>query len=513
MEKYKELNNSSDLGQNKDLYTKIRRNSLYILIERSLAPIINFLITVYIIRKLTVNDYGIYNILLAIMGYISLFSSFGLPNIFKRYIPEFYEKKQISNLKTLVVKSLILRFMFSTAIIVIILVFSAQIGSLFKFKEALKYLTIFAIAIIFYLQTSLLSITLTSIFHHKRYVIAQISYVLFRASIIYYLIKTGRGLFGLLIAESIAFVFLFLLLGIFYQKSIQSHSREEKKDFPVKRIVRFGSFDFFNEMGAQVLSKTTDYFVISAFLSPVAVGIYAFADRALQIISHFLPQSIFMDLIQPAFFTKYAQNSEPKSLNNTFNFLVKINAFFVIPLIMGVLVVGDKFILYVFGNKYIEALPVLLIFASFGALNAFQFPLGLVVRSIERVEINLYSKIFAIYNLVLDIIVVKTFGIIGVALVTSSAILFKNIFIFIFARRYTYLSICWYSILKIGINSFLMGVVLFFMKTVINNIYSFFMIIILGIIVYLLISYFNKVFNEGERKTINMILQRPIFVF
>jgi len=350
-------------------------------------------------------------------------------------------------------------------------------------------------------------------FRHKRYVISQVSFVLFRAGIIYYFIKTGKGLIGLLISESVSYIFLFVLLRIFYQKSIVKNPEEKKVDFPKKRIIRFGSFDFFNEMGAQILNKSTDYFVISAFLNPAAVGLYAFANRIIKQISHILPQSLFMNLIQPAFFTRYTQNNDSRTLNRSFNFLIKINTFFVMPLFVGIAVLGDKLIFLVFDAKYIEAHPLLIIFAAFLVINAFQFPLGLVVRSIERVEINLYSKIFAIYNLILDIIVVRPFGIIGIAIVTSTAVLFKNIFIFIFTRRHTYLNICWHSIIKIGINSFIMGSLLFLLEPRIKNVYSFFITVIIGIIIYFIISYLNKVFNEDERKTINMILPKPIFVF
>ena len=98
------------LKQGEDFYLQVREKSLYTIIERISSPIITFLISVYIIRSLSVTDYGIYNTLLAIMGYVALFSSFGLANIFERFIPEFARKKEIAMLKKLVDKSLLLRF-------------------------------------------------------------------------------------------------------------------------------------------------------------------------------------------------------------------------------------------------------------------------------------------------------------------------------------------------------------------------------------------------------------------
>lgn len=513
MGKSEEFDISYGLYEKKDLYSLIRKNSLYVILERLIVPIINIVITIYIIRKLAITDYGIYNILFALMGYISLFSSFGLPNIFKRYIPEFFERNQISNLRYLVIKGLILRLLFSSILILIVLIFSRQLESLFHLEQGLKYLAIFAIAIIFSLQTNLLNITLTSAFHHKKCFIGQISYAMFRGVVIYTLLKIGKGLVGLLIAESLAFVFLFVIQSFFYKRLISNYPKDEKADFPLKRVIRFGGFDFFNEMGAKVLSKSTDYFVISAFLSPVSVGLYAFADRIMRHISHILPHFFFMNLIQPAFYAKYTQSDDSEILNRAFYFLVKINSFFVIPLFVGIVLLGDKLIFYVFDPKYMQAFPILIVIATFGALDAFLYPIGLVVRSIERVEINLYSKIFAIYNLILDIIVVKPFGIMGVAIVTSTAFLFKNIFSFILTRRHTPLNICWHSLIKVIVNAIIMGITLFLLESYIKNVLSFVLVIITGIIIYSTMSYFNKVFSEQERKIINKILPKPIFIF
>jgi len=494
------------------VYTLIRKNTFYILIERSLVPIINFLITIYIIRKLTINEYGIYNILLAIMGYISLISSLGIHSIFQRYIPEFFHKKQIANLKKLIKQGLLLRFILAAGIILISLLFFAElIGKLFKFKDAFQYLAIFSIAIIFYIESGLLSSVLTSVFRHKKYVIAKIGYVIFRGSILYYLLMTGQGLLGILIAESISFGFLFILQALYYRRFSAIYSIQQKANLPIKRLLKFGWFSYFNEVGVQMLDVSTDYFIISAFLDPVAVGIYAFANRIMFLISRVLPQFAFINIIRPVFFTKFVQYDNAVQLNKMFNFLLKIIAFFILPIVTGIFILGDKLIIYVFDSKYLESLTVLRIVAVFYALSCFIFPTGLVLQSIEKVHILLISKIFAIYNLIADLLVVKTYGIIGIALVTSSAVLFENLFCFYFARKYSSLTIDFRGFGKIVLNSFLMGFLLYPFRRLVDNMPLFMLVIFIGLIFYLLVSYFNNAFSKQERIIINNILPKPIF--
>jgi len=490
----------------------IRRNSFYVLIERSIIPVINFLITIYIVRRLTVDEFGIYNILLAVMGYVGLLSGLGLSNIFVRFIPEFYQKRQIANLKKLVEKGLLWRFVICVGIILIILLFSVQIGELFKFKIPIQYIIIFSTAIIFSLESGLLSGALTSVFHHKNYVIAQICYTILRAGILYYLLKS-KGLVGLLITESIAFGFLFIVQFFYYRRFLAIHSLEEKTELPFKRLLRFGGYSYFNEIGSKILSVHTDFFVISAFLGPVAVGIYAFANKIMNLTTHVLPHSMFINIIRPAFFTRYTINKDPEQINKMFNFLVKLIAFFAFPLVTGIFVLGDKLIIYAFDPKYLVSLRVLWIVAAFAVLSFFLEPVGLVLQSIEKVKILFFSKIFAIYNLVADLLVIKPYGIIGIALATGSAVLFKNIFCYLFAKRYTRLRIDFKGLGMIAINSLFMGFILYLFRNMVVDLPSFIVIIIFGGVIYFVVAHFNRAFSEKERDVINKILPRPVFSF
>ena len=61
--------------------------------------------------------------------------------------------------------------------------------------------------------------------------------------------------------------------------------------------------------------------------------------------------------------------------------------------------------------------------------------MGLVAQLRERVDIILFSKIFAGYNLIMDIILIKYFGIWGAVLATGSAVLGKNFFLWYFVKN------------------------------------------------------------------------------
>lgn len=55
----------------------------------------------------------------------------------------------------------------------------------------------------------------------------------------------------------------------------------------------------------------------------------------------------------------------------------------------------------------------------------------------EKADIILYSKIFAAYNLIADIILIKMFGIWGAVIATGTATLGKNLFVWYFVKSET----------------------------------------------------------------------------
>ena len=507
------LKNGPEMDQEVDLYSLVRKNSPYVALERTLVPIINFLITVYIIRVLTVDDYGIYKLLLAVLSYVALLSSLGTQGIFRRFIPEFFQKKELPKLKALVEKGLLLRMVVCIGIVVVIIVFAKPIGNLFKFQRAMEYFAIFSVSIIFNLAGAMLANVLISVFRHKQYLVAQIIYVLFRGGILYILLSRGMGLMGLLIAESASYALLFVMSLVIYRKFLHVHSVKERAKLPLRRLLKFGGFTYFNEAGAQLLSVSTDYLIISAFLGPLAVGIYGFANRVMVLAARILPQSMFVNIIRPAFYMKYIQNEDADQTNRMFNFLTKMIAFFAVPLVLGIVVLGDKLILHVFDPKYMQSLNVLWIVAAFHSFNYFMDPIAIVLESKEKVQVLLYSKIFAIYNLVGNLLVVKPYGVMGIAVVTGTSIMFKNLFCYFYARKVADIKLEYKGLFIVTVNALIMTVVILLLRSQVHSLLTFVLVVLAGGGVYLAASYLNKAFTSTERKILNRVLPRPFFVF
>lgn len=492
---------------------KIRKNARYILLQKTITPAINLIITIYIVRKLSIIDYGIYNLLYAIIGYLTLFSSVGLLNVFQRYIPEYFTQKYYSKVKRLVNWGLAIRLSITIVILFIILFAGNALNSLFKTENLNLYIQIFLIGIILFLEIQIIEITLSSLLLNKAIMISYLFATVIKGGIIYLFLESNYGLKGLLFAETIYFGILFLLQFFFYYTGFAKKHPSSKQALPIKRMARYSGFSYLDEIGWTILDVKTDFFIISSFLGPAMVGLYAFANQIIEIISKVLPFKIMGSLIRTVFFSNFARNGEISQLMKHYNFLNKIIAFIALPIFLIVLVYGDKIIIHLFDPKYLPALKTLWIFAGFTTIISFQFPLQLLIQALEKVEILFYAKIFSIYNLIGDILIVPIYGILGVAVITCTARLFQLIFAFYKIRGIVNLKVELKSLLKISFNALLMLLGLFALKSFIGSAFSLICFSMLGLVFYLLMSYLNKSFFNDERDFINRLLPRPLFVF
>ena len=485
-----------------DLHLSIRKSSIWMVVRLGISLTAGAFVTTFIIRTLSVKDYGVYNVLYCLIGYVSMIGSFGIPSVFGRFIPEALQKKEYSLLRALILRGLILRVLLSTAIVGIILLLHGPIGHLLKLDGFLDYFCIMAFGIVMSLEASLLTNVLHSLFLHKYSVIASTINTIFRGTCVFVLLKLGWGIPGVLWAEVASWtIWTFIQLFFYYLKFLRLHpDKANKSALPLRRYFRYGSLAIFNKVGGTILGTSTDFFIITAFLGPGAVALYAFADRVIKIFGNFLPHVVLLDVITPSFMVKYSEKGNKQVLNDMFNLLVKVAAFSVFPFAAGMLLLGDKMILIIFKPDYLAAEPIIWILVGCLVVNIIVRPANLVLQALEKIEVNLYSKIFAVYNLIVELAVIQCFGVMGVALVTASASLMNGLFLYYFAKKYGSLSLDWRGLSVIAVNTVVMAAAIWPLRSFATGSASLALVAIGGIATYLLLSWVHKAFNSQESK-------------
>lgn len=465
-----------------------------------------------IAKILTVEEYGVYSVLMSLNGYILLFATFGIPHVFRRYLPRKYYKKEYKDIHIIFKTGFFLNLFILICIISIIFLLRDHIGDFTNMGSFGNYYTIFFSYSIFASVTYLFQILYWCMYAHKIVTLSLLVFNLFRVVILFAIYSYGLSLNFVLYAEVASYGLFLILLSIhylaFYLKNNIRKIPRSKIQF--SRMIKYGKFSFLNDMGAKILNTATDILIITIFLGPIQAGLYGFCTRLIARIIPIMPQNLFNNVIEPIVFSQHGRDSK-HSINFTFNFLSKLGVFFMMPASLGICLLSDKIIYYVFGAKYMDTQVILCIFALFMFVNSVLERSALVLRIIEKPKFIFYSKIFAVYNLVLDILVVEKYGINGVALVTVSAVLFKNLFYYLCAKKMASISMNWRSIFKIMINNIPLCLFLLFTHGYIDNLIKLVICIISSMAIYTLSYYMNKVFSLEERRLINKNFGYPLF--
>jgi O-antigen/teichoic acid export membrane protein len=139
------------------------------------------------------------------------------------------------------------------------------------------------------------------------------------------------------------------------------------------------------------------------------------------------------------------------------------------------------------------------------------FPVSLPLQMIEKTEVMLISKLTLFYHLIMSVILVQIWGIVGVALSTTSAVLLKKVFEYFASKKYIQITFPWADIFKIVFNSVVVGLLAYWTRPFITDLITLVISFLVIMVVYLWVSYLNMAFIREERKLINQFFGKPYF--
>jgi O-antigen/teichoic acid export membrane protein len=483
---------------NKDIATGLR-SLMYNYGGQIILKLLGLLTSVFIIRKFSVIDYGIYNQLLYALPVLSILGACGSPFLLRRFIPESMAKGNLYAVRQMVWISSGVTLVVTSLLVFLAVFFKSSLAELLNSPSLADYLALFGIGVVFATLASLLETAATSLLLQHISNVASVVSSVIQSALFFLVILIGGGILGLVLAFVITnflwSIFLSLALIRYFNKQVKTSSRS--LDLDIKRIGRFTGVSYLNEALYLVFSGVTDVYILSIFTDLHTVGLYTFAITTVKLLTQWAPAVAGRNVIEPLFYQKYTKSQDPGNLNQAFNQVIKIVVLFSIPMFVGMLILGDVIIKLVFGVKYIGSLPVLLVFAFFDLFNSFSWPLGLVTYSTEHVEVLLYSRIFIIYNLITSLLWVQTYGMLGVAFSTGSAVLLKNMFIWYVMKKYVIITLDWMMIGKFILCALGMGFFVLLVKGMVTNLALLILLIVLAGFIYSLLVYVSRTL-EGE---------------
>ena len=394
----------------------IIRSSIARLSFTVVAMAISFFMMPFIIRHLGDRWYGILTMLSAITGYY-YFIDFGLASAVTRFVTMYIARNDNENTNIVINTSL------AIYCIMAILIFLVTIGvSYFAhyFVAEPGDLAIVRLAII------IMGINLALEFPFKAFAGIMGAYVrydlltyshflalIFSTALTVYFLLLGYGIIALAtigLVTSIMSNIIFYLIAKHLYKSMQLSKRYFRKS-QIRELFSYSVWTFVMQIGEQMRYRI-DSFVIAWFLSAGAVTHYSVgANFPLAVINLINRATNFL---LPVFTRDYAEGNI-REIQERLLFATKINA--ILATFGGglLIIIGKPLIIRWIGEEYIDAYPVLVILTLGIIIESIQNPSNNVLMAISR------HRYFACVNLVegvgkllLSIVLVKSYGIVGV---------------------------------------------------------------------------------------------------
>jgi O-antigen/teichoic acid export membrane protein len=425
---------------------KFTENVSWLIFGTIISNIISLSITVFLIRKLPVNDFGIYSLFFGSLSVFAMFSINGILISLTRFSPELIQKNYFTFLKSIIVKLFLISLFVTFLFVIIIFFYKEAIGTLLNIPNFSIYYSIFIINIFIYLEYTVSQNILIPLFEQKFLSIINVIGIVVRG-ILYWVFFSHISINLIFIIEAIgigiatvpSLIYAYnKLLKLANNSNIQT-STSEKKEYK-RRIYRFALLSTASEMGEGGFSQISDYYFVSAFLGPFAMGLYAFPYKIINSIFSWIPIGRINELMRPYFINKYYEKKEDNAyLNEMFNFLVKFFILLYGMIISGILSYQKIINIYVFKSKYIETQLLLTVILLFVLMRAFTFSIFMIIELKEKIQHSLYAQSFAVFNVFAVIFVLRYtgWGLIGVAFATGLSGFLRNMYMYLVMKKYT----------------------------------------------------------------------------
>lgn len=345
--------------------SQIKKGAILSYISIGLTNVIGLVITPFIVKSLGDSEYGLYSLIGALIGYLTVMD-LGLNNTIIRYVSKFRAEKDIEGEQQFLGTTMIIYFFISFLVLCVGLLFYINLERMFGQSltavELRKSKTMMIILII-NLMISLPGGSFNAICNaYENFVFPRILSIvryISRSILVYIILKMGADSIGLVILDTIISVLAILVSMLFVVKRIKvtfKFSGFEKKTF--SNIFSYSIWIFIFAMISQMQWKGGQ-FVIGARLDTVSVGIYAigillgtyYSTFSGAISSLFLPRATQMAV----------SNASPRELTDMMIKIARFSAFALIIVFVGFLFLGRDFIILWLNKNYSDAYYISLI--------------------------------------------------------------------------------------------------------------------------------------------------------
>lgn len=363
---------------------------------------VSFVIFVLAAKFLNPYEFGVYNYVLAVIFFLILFGDFGISVAASKFVAE-YQARDPEKLKYV---------LFNAGLVILVLTILVTSGTLLFGRHFLQdkysYL-LYTLPMIFLApMTSLYDGIYRGLKKFRQLALLSTAVSVISLSFIYFLVRQF-GLMGAILSQNLYYLLLLLTLALCYRDCLFRLNREILKSVGLYALI-IGIIHV-----SAFLYTRVDILVLGSFDLIVEIGYYEIVNKVLMLMQ--LPFLVYAQVQAPNIVASYYRGGSPVVMGKLASYirytavislLLAVLLGLMIPLILRSFLVeyylpGVIWILYIF--------LFLFIFQNVSNLVGNTF-----IISTGHARINMINIIiFGILNLILDILLVRYYGYMGIA--------------------------------------------------------------------------------------------------
>ncbi len=491
-----------------------------------ISQILAFGIRVFLARPLLQQDlsagvpegyhFGLVYGTLAFISLFPLFRNIGIPTALIKYVSQYFTQRRFKQIKSLFFSALTLQLSLSILIAILIIVFAEQVAfNVFKSPEATLLIQILALWLI---GDSVFTVILSSFQGLKNMltysIIRCLHSFLLLALMIAFVGFLDLGALGAIIAYTVNVIFV-SIFGMF--KLFKSYPKIFKKIKPqismhsAKILVSFGIPVFLGSIASMILTSM-DTIMIAFFRTLPEVGLYQAAQPTAKFLWYF-PMTLSV-LTLPMFSEIWARRDK-KLLQNVLYILTRFSFFLIIPACFLFIAFPGEILRILFGEEYVAGATVLQILAVAAIIYTVYSILGQTIIGIGKPIVgSITVAIMAVINLILNILLIPSSGIVGAALASLFAYMIGFIFLFNYLQKLMKFQILDISIFKMAVGGVLTLLIIFVLKSFLNfqPLVEAAVLLILGTAIYLLWTLKTNAITQSDLLMIKNVAPIPKWI-
>ena len=407
---------------------KVVKGTTIVLIGTAVGMLLGFASRVIVVRYITLSEYGVFSLAVALMVIFSTVATLGLAQGATRYIAYFRGKNELSKIKGVVFSSLGFTLI-ASVLLSIVLFFTSDILSTKAFDdpELSTPLKIFSAAIPFSVLTGML-ITIFRGFDRvdvKVYFQDILHGVLFPL-LLGAVILLGLAFLGVLYASLAATVITCLAFAIYTIKRRPLPVRGGESASPMRKELLLFSLPLLGTAMLSMIIVWTDTIMLGYFKTASDVGLYNGALPLARLIP--IPLASMNFIYVPVVSQLYSRGLM-NEMKRSYQVLTKWIFSFSWPLALILLLFPITTLSFLFGYQYAEAALALRILVVGLLIHTFLGANGMTLMVMGQTRLLMWvSLIAALLNIILNISLIPLWGITGAAVASLASYFAANVF-------------------------------------------------------------------------------------